>query len=261
MPTAVLAEQWEEAPPESWRQAWRLPELHIFQQASSTNDVIRRAALAGAPAGTTAIADFQTGGRGRLGRPWVAPAGAGLLLSVLCRPDPGGSAEAAGALPIRVGLAVARALRSAANITIALKWPNDILAEGAKLGGILCEAAGDFVVAGIGINVHQQAADFPPEVRSEATSLRLVTGLPCSRARVAGEILQELRRLFQHRHEPLETSELLCFAAADALAGRRVAVDGQLAGVAAGIDRLGGLLVQAPGGSRVIHAGTVRVVP
>lgn len=232
----------------------------MCERVHSTNDVLRRRGLAGAPAGATAIAEHQTGGRGRLGRPWVAPPGQGLLISVLLRPGEAGQAAAAGALPLRVGLAVVRALQEAAGIRTCIKWPNDVLAGGRKLAGILCEAAGDFVVAGIGINVHQLAGDFPPALRARATSLRIETGNPGDRPRLAGTLLRELAPLFAAPHRPLEPAELAEFAALDALAGHPVAVDDVVAGTAAGVDPLGALLISGPAGLRTCHGGTVRRV-
>lgn len=252
---------WEGAPPDHWRRAWRIPELHIFDRISSTNDVIREAGTTGSPAGTTAIADFQAGGRGRLGRPWLAPPGSALLISTLLRPGASGALEAAGALPIRVGLALAEALRTVAGIAVALKWPNDVLVPSGKVAGILCEAAGDFVVVGIGVNVSQEQTDFPPELRAAATSLRLATGQRISRARLAGEILFQLEHLRESPHRPLEAAELVRFAVVDALAGREVSLDGRAAGVAAGIDPLGALRVADGAEVRFVRAGTVRTAP
>jgi len=261
MSTEVVAPHWEGAVAGYWRSAWRIPELYIFQRTRSTNDVISRAGRAGAGAGTTAIADHQSEGRGRLGRTWIAPPGSALLLSVLLRPGSGSQQAAAGALPLRVGMALARALRVSAGITCMLKWPNDVLAGGAKLAGVLCEASADFVVAGVGVNVLQQAADFPPQLDPPATSVRLAGGSHGSRARLAGAILDELRPLFTRPHTPLGAAELDAFAALDALAGCRITIDGELAGTAAGIDPRGALLVSGPDGTRTCHAGTVRRAP
>jgi BirA family biotin operon repressor/biotin-[acetyl-CoA-carboxylase] ligase len=183
-----------------------------------------------------------------------------LLLSVLFRP-PSSPFSEAGTLPVRVGLALARVLCSTAGEIITLKWPNDLLAGKDKLAGILCEAAGDFLVVGIGVNVLQQAADFPPEIRGQATSLRLVTGSIGSRASLAGAILDELRMWFERASGPLTPAELERFAALDALAGSQVVIDGKQPGVARGIDRSGALLLETAGRLRTVHAGTVRKAP
>jgi len=250
--------EWEGAPVDYWRGAWDIPELLVFREVRSTNDIVRARALAGSPAGATAIADHQSAGRGRLGRAWVAPAGQALLLSVLFRPASDGPPEAAGAIPIRVGLALAAALHETTGVRVAIKWPNDVLADGGKLAGILCEAAAGFVVVGIGVNVHQQRPDFPSELGEAATSVRLLTGAGCSRADLAGAIVACLRPWFQAPGRPLDPSELSQFAALDALAGSPITIDHERAGTAAGIDPRGALIVVGPRGRRTHHAGTVR---
>lgn len=249
---------WEGQELQHWCARWHVPELHVFARVASTNDVLRERALAGAPAGTTALADYQTQGRGRLGRTWEAPAGRALLFSVLLRPSPGPHPDAAGVLPLRIGLAIADAVEHLTGCAVALKWPNDVLLDGRKVAGILCESAADFVVAGIGINVGQTEAELPPELQSQATSLRIVTGEPPARPDLAGAILRLLRPLWRAPHRPLDPAELERFHRRDALAGRTVTVDDVPAGVAAGIDPLGALLVRLDGVERRVHAGTVR---
>jgi BirA family transcriptional regulator, biotin operon repressor / biotin---[acetyl-CoA-carboxylase] ligase len=107
------------------------------------------------------VAEEQTAGRGRLGRTWVAPPGAALTFSMLLRPAwvPTGKL---GWLSLLAGVSVATALRSVAGVEAALKWPNDVLAGGSKLAGILAEASGDAVVIGIGLNVSTTPDELPP---------------------------------------------------------------------------------------------------
>ena len=143
---------------------WR---IHHKAETASTN----RDARAGAH-GDVYIADFQTAGRGRLDHKWLSPPGTNLMMSAVL--DVGGlSPEAVSTLPLVVGLAVVRAVRSflsAADArTVALKWPNDVLVGGRKVAGILCERNGDAVIVGIGINVKQRI--FPPEIAARAISL------------------------------------------------------------------------------------------
>jgi BirA family biotin operon repressor/biotin-[acetyl-CoA-carboxylase] ligase len=110
-------------------------------------------ARAGAPAGLVAVADVQTAGRGRLGRTWEAPAGANLLCSVLLRPRLA-DADAVPFLAVaRVSLAARAAVSAVAGVSAGLKWPNDLMVDGAKLAGVLAEVEGDAVVVGIGVNV------------------------------------------------------------------------------------------------------------
>ena len=154
---------------------WGYPRRWLAETAS-TNDVAREWALAGAPAGTFATAARQTRGRGRRERIWDSPANAGLYASFVLRPD--WSAEQAPNLAILAGMAAFQALEKAGVKNLRIKWPNDVLANGRKICGVLVEprlGAGriEFAVVGIGINVGQDSGDFPPELRAAATSCRL----------------------------------------------------------------------------------------
>jgi BirA family biotin operon repressor/biotin-[acetyl-CoA-carboxylase] ligase len=139
--------------------AW-LAGLDLRDRLDSTNGHLLRAAGRGAPAGTVCLAETQTAGRGRIGRSWVSPFGANLYLSLLWRfEDP---AQVAG-LSLAVGVATVRALKRAGVAGIGLKWPNDLLWEDRKLGGILLEATGEAhgslaVVVGLGLNRYLPAA-------------------------------------------------------------------------------------------------------
>ena len=147
-----------------------------FAETASTNDVARDWALAGAPDGALVAAARQTRGRGRRERTWDSPAGTGLYASFVLRPKC--PAEEAPNLAIVAGIAAFRALEKAGVANLRIKWPNDVLASGNKIGGVLVEprlGAGriEFAVVGIGINVGQGAGDFPPDLRLPATSCRL----------------------------------------------------------------------------------------
>jgi BirA family biotin operon repressor/biotin-[acetyl-CoA-carboxylase] ligase len=138
-------------------------DVHRLAEVDSTNTYLRRMARHGASAGLVAVADHQTAGRGRLDRRWESPPGANLLASVLLRPSFGG--EDLHLCSGAVALAAADACWEVAGVEPVLKWPNDLLLEGAKLAGVLAEAefAGSSltaVVVGIGINV---AWPGPPE--------------------------------------------------------------------------------------------------
>lgn len=256
---------WEGRPVASWRDRWRLPILHVFDVVASTNDVARELAEHGAPGGTVIIADAQTAGRGRAGKAWHAPAGSALLLSIVLRPSlDAGSPFMPGTIPLRVGLAVARAIEQVSGIEVAIKWPNDVVVEGrGKLGGILCEASlsssGGYVVAGIGLNVYQEEADFAPEIRPHAVSLRTLGAPNVARAEIAGAVIEEVLHLAGSACGPLEPPVLAELERHDALRGHEITVDGEPAGTAAGIAPDGALLVRCDGGAREVRAGTVRV--
>src|SRR5512147_472545 len=152
--------------------------LHHFEVISSTNDHARELAEEGAGHGEVVIAESQTGGRGRRGRPWVSPPGRNAYFSVILRPDlpPSRAPE----LTLLASVALCDALRQA-NVPAAIKWPNDLLVGDRKIAGILTELASEpervhWAVVGIGVNVNAAAEDFPAELRDVATSVRIERG-------------------------------------------------------------------------------------
>ena len=153
--------------------------IYRLATCGSTNDVAKTLAAEGAEDGTVVVAGEQTGGRGTKGRGWHSAPGLGLYASVILRP---GRSDIA-LIPAMAGVAVAEAVRSAAGIEARLKWPNDIVWRGKKLGGILSESAFrgaevGHVVVGIGLNLRHRRADFPPDILPTATSLRLASKKP-----------------------------------------------------------------------------------
>jgi BirA family biotin operon repressor/biotin-[acetyl-CoA-carboxylase] ligase len=255
--------EWEGRSLEDWRDAWGIPAFHAFARIPSTNDVGRALAEAGAPSLTTILAEEQTAGRGRFGRSWTAPAANALLVSLLLRPSPG--APSAPTAPLRVGIAVAAALERL-GVRSGLKWPNDVVAiDGRKLAGILCEGAVSStdgracVVAGIGINVNQEAGDWTPELRPQATSIRIITGRPFARAVILEAVLDAMRPHAERVGHPLSADEEEQFRRYDRLAGRSVRIDGVPAGVANGITADGALRIATPDAERLVWSGTVRI--
>ncbi|MBI4545220.1 MAG: biotin--[acetyl-CoA-carboxylase] ligase [Gemmatimonadetes bacterium] len=266
-PTTVAAESWEGAHPDEWSRRLGLPRLCLYQRVGSTNDVLRELAEAGAAAGTMVIAEFQSAGRGRGGSAWHAPEGKALLFSVLLRPRQAAGQEfLPGTAPLRIGLAVAQGLEQAAGVSTRIKWPNDVLVEaGGKVAGILCEGAvggpDGYLVAGIGINVAQQPADWPDSLRPRATSLWLATGQRVPRGRVLQEVGRRLLPLLTAAAGPLEPRELEEIARRDALVGRPIAIDGLARGRACGIAEDGTLRIREVQERETrVAAGTVRVL-
>ncbi|MEJ2502094.1 MAG: biotin--[acetyl-CoA-carboxylase] ligase, partial [Gemmatimonadota bacterium] len=144
---------WHGRPLSYWQELWGVPELRAFRRVGSTSDVARAMAEGGAGTGTLVLAAEQTRGRGRRGRRWDAPAGSSLLLSMVLRPAAGGG-EAV--LSLRLGMAAARAIESVSGLRVGLKWPNDLLVAGRKVGGILCEGSVEgaslrYTIAGLGL--------------------------------------------------------------------------------------------------------------
>jgi len=155
--------------------------VHRLDSVSSTNDAARALALDGAAHGTAVIAWEQSRGRGTKGRTWHSPPGLGLYASFILRGPGGGPVPFPHLLPLAGGLAASDAVLAAAGIEVRLKWPNDLVHGGKKLGGILTEgvtgaAGGDFAVIGMGVNVGHGPMDFPAELRASSTSLRLAGG-------------------------------------------------------------------------------------
>lgn len=231
-------------------------------EVDSTNDTARLLAQEGAPEGTLVIADYQRAGRGRLGRPWTAPAGSSLLLSVVFRPPLAPSQ--AQRLTMVCGLAVVEAVEAETRLRAALKWPNDVLIGDAKAGGILVEMSStgervDFAIAGIGLNVNLDPAELPGDLVMAATSLSREMGGKVARLRLLWALLEALEAryvaLLQGGEPQGEWAGRLLTL------GRRVSVSGAgraLEGVAEGVDADGALLVRcADGRLERILAGDV----
>jgi BirA family biotin operon repressor/biotin-[acetyl-CoA-carboxylase] ligase len=142
--------------------------------------------------GATVATNFQTAGRGRLGRSWLAPAGTSILCSVLLRPAT--PTVLWPELSIVAGDAVARALREETGLATTLGYPNDVLVEGRKLAGLLAEASLGRIVLGIGVNVNQAAGELPNDAPKPPTSLRLELGRELGRAPLLATILAALER-------------------------------------------------------------------
>lgn len=167
--------------------AWR--EVRLVDETASTNADLVAAAKQGVAGGLALVAESQTAGRGRLDRSWIAPPRSSVLLSVLLTPT---TAPATWTLlPLLTGVAVVEAVRATAHVDAVLKWPNDVLVDRRKLGGILAERVDDAVVIGLGVNVSTRADELPPD--ANATSLALASG-GTDRDPLVMEILRALRR-------------------------------------------------------------------
>jgi BirA family biotin operon repressor/biotin-[acetyl-CoA-carboxylase] ligase len=170
-------------------------DIQVFEETTSTNDVVEKLAQDGVEEGAVVFAESQSKGRGRLGRQWISPPRSGLWFSVLLRPNM--RPMAVTQMTIAAATALARAIRVQTGLAPEIKWPNDIMLRGKKAAGILTELAAEldrvkYVILGVGVNVNLSAADIPPELRKLATSLKLELGRPVSRAELAVSILREL---------------------------------------------------------------------
>ena len=169
-------------------------DIRVFEETTSTNDVIEKLARDGVKEGVVVFAESQTKGRGRLGRKWMSPARKGLWFSVLLRPAL--RPQAATQVTVAAASALRRAIELQTGLNTEIKWPNDVLFSGRKVAGILTELNAEldqikYLILGIGVDVNLNSGDFPAELRDQATSLKAALGRPVSRSELAVAILRE----------------------------------------------------------------------
>jgi BirA family transcriptional regulator, biotin operon repressor / biotin---[acetyl-CoA-carboxylase] ligase len=227
-----------------------------YPEVGSTNDIAAALADRDASEGLVVLADRQTAGRGRLGRSWASPAGAGIYASVVLRP----SLPVATLLTIAAGVAVAEGIASATGLSPHVKWPNDVHVSGRKLAGILAEGAVGHVVVGIGINV--QSAAYPADVATHATSIEAELSRPVDRGLVLAECLIALASRYRELQDGRGRSVVDAWRGRAAqMLGRRVkweSAEGQQIGLAENIDDDGALIVKVGAGTQKIRSGEVR---
>ncbi len=240
----------------------------FYPAIGSTNDKAKELAAAGAEEGTLVVADAQTAGRGRLSRNWYSPPGLGLYVSFIVRPriEP---ARAYGVL-MAVSVAAAEAAESmGVQGVVGIKWPNDLVAEGRKLAGVLCELGVqggvlDWCVAGIGLNVNHTPGDFPVEIRERAVSLRDLCHRRVDRLPLLLALVERVARNYETFLE--EGTETLTrrWRRRSAILGRTVRVEtaGEVVvGEAVGLEPDGALRVRLESGAEeVLHVGDVNLV-
>ena len=242
---------------------WAGKTVHFARETDSTNLWIKRLAKEGAPEGTLALAEFQSAGRGRLGRSWEVPEGTSVMMSILLRPkfEP----QYAPMLTLVMGMAVAKAVKKL-GFDVSIKWPNDVVVSHKKICGILTEMGVrdgkiDYAVIGVGINVNIK--EFPEEMADKATSLYLESGKEFDRSQIPGLVMEAFEEYYEK------------FAATCDLSGLKEEYESILAnynqpvrvlakepyeGVARGITDGGELLVEKTDGTIVaVSAGEVSV--
>jgi BirA family biotin operon repressor/biotin-[acetyl-CoA-carboxylase] ligase len=238
-------------------------DIDLLPSCDSTNAVLLARAEAGAPSGTVVIAAEQTAGRGRRGRSWCASPGDSLTFSLLWRFAPG---TAPAGLSLAVGVAVARALAKASGKNTALKWPNDILRDGRKLGGILVElipGAPHAAVIGIGINLHLPAG-MPADVRATAAALCAAGETADESALYAallGELLAALELFAASGFAALRPEWLARHAMQDVPVLLSADFGAPRNGICRGVDSDGALLLETDGRIERILSGEVSLRP
>lgn len=249
--------KFEEIRPRTQRLGHRI--LHLAR-VGSTMDVARQQAAAGAAEGLVVVAEEQDAGVGRHGRSWFSPRG-GLLATLILRPA--ADAQRLEALPLAAGVAMGQAIERLVRVRVALKWPNDLVVQGKKVGGVLVEGRlegprPEYLLLGVGVNGDARADAFPPDLRATATSLSQVAGRHVC--------MPALLKLFLDRFEPLyddlqrgrtEGTVNAARARMETL-GRRVRVEtarGTIEGVARDLDATGALLVDRSAGLVRVNSG------
>lgn len=239
--------------------------LYYFTTIDSTNTRAKEMAAQGVPHGTVLIADSQTGGRGRMGRSFHSPAGCGIYLSMILRPDC--PAKDLMHLTCATAVAAADGIQAAAGLRPGIKWTNDLVAGRKKLGGILTELSLDsngnveYAVIGIGINCSQKTGDFPEELRGIATSLQLAAGKAIDRAGVIAQILAALQRMSENLRDPIATLDR--YRADCITVGQEISLvrgDEVRHGKALDVDDNGALVVEfADGTKQAVQSGEVSI--
>ena len=257
--------------------------LSYFASVGSTNDEAAALAVGGAGEGTTVVAELQTAGRGRMGRTWYSPPGAGLYVSVVMRPRspqagpgvrpaPGSPGEAPAPLPslltLMAGVALCDAVRETTGLRAEIKWPNDLVCGRRKLAGILAEAGvslngAGFVVVGIGVNL--RPVEYPREIASRATSIEEELGRRVDRGALLACLLVHLSRCRSALSDGREDDVLnrwrqLSPSCVGSVVEWQDAA-GSWRGTTAGVDHDGALLVRTSDGLARIVSGEIRWNP
>ena len=263
-----LLGSWEGRSAEAWVRRLSVATAEFHARIGSTNDRARALVAEGRRRPAVVVADRQSAGRGRRGRSWVSDTPLGLWFTMVRDGDAGGAAAA----PLLVGLGVARGLESVLpGLRVGIKWPNDLMAGGRKLGGVLCERAGGSVLAGVGLNLNHAPGDLPGGLETPATSALVASGAGVSRGRALAGIVDRLPEAWAHPGSAIPARELAELEARSSLRGRRLSVDGVvrhssgrpgavegLAVTAGNIRPDGALEVRDAGGARLeVIAGSI----
>lgn len=241
--------------------------LRVLESVDSTNAEVLRQAQAGHAPGLVCTAEQQTAGRGRRGREWVSPFGSNLYLSLLWEFSQG--AAALEGLSLAIGVAVARALEACTVSGVQLKWPNDVLHDGAKLGGILLEMTGDAagacqVVVGVGLNVAMPTAAADGIDQAWTDISRISGDAHPGRNALLAALLNELLPLVAGFEQGGFNPWREQWQSLDAYAGRQVVLhtgSSQMGGTAMGVDERGALQLQTTTGVQTVYGGEISLRP
>jgi len=240
--------------------------VYSYRKVGSTNVLGFRLAETKAEEGTLILADEQTKGKGRMGRSWYSPPGLGLWMSLILGPDiPPFKAPG---LSICAGLALAQAILEITGIEAKIRWPNDCLIDGKKVGGILLELSAEldrinFVIVGIGVNVNHSAKDFPKSLAQTATSMKIKLGKDISRLALLTSFLERFERIYLSFKKKGLSPQREMIRSFSSLFGKKVTVKcgkEKIEGMAKNIDENGSLVIKTKKGEKVVTAGEVIVL-
>jgi len=249
---------------------WLARRIDFHSSTDSTHRIAEQLARSGAPDGTAVIADHQTAGRGRQGRSFFSPAGCGIYVSLLLRPRMPADQLHHHVFAAAIAVAECAAAVLPRDLPLQIKWPNDVLIRGRKLAGINLPVLleGERVTAailGVGVNVNTLRAEFPPELREIATSLRAEAGRAVERAAFAERLLEALERWIDRLRGGESATVLEAWRARLTGIGQRVRIDGPgvtkaREGIARGVDAAGALLLETDAGLERVLAGDVNLL-
>jgi BirA family biotin operon repressor/biotin-[acetyl-CoA-carboxylase] ligase len=242
-------------------------EILFYDTVDSTNTVAEMLAEKGKAEGTVIIADSQVKGRGRLGRPWISPPGMNIYMSIILRPEI--ESKDITLITIMTAIVCTIALRKVTGLNVTIKWPNDLIISEKKIGGILTEVKIaykriKYAVTGIGINVNMDSDAFIDEIKDIATSVKIETGAPCSRAEICRKILNEIDHWYELLKE-MERNVLISeWQQLTSTLGREVKITTgkeTFTGFAESINDEGMLIVKLPSGDlRLIRSGDLTIL-
>ncbi|MBI5055698.1 MAG: biotin--[acetyl-CoA-carboxylase] ligase [Nitrospirae bacterium] len=243
-------------------------EVIFLESTTSTNDTaIETGRQRENPEGIVVVADTQTHGKGRMGRTWISPPGVNLYFTVLLKPP--FLPQNASILTLVAAVAVASAIRENTKLPAEIKWPNDIMINGKKAGGILLDMKSgkdkiNLIAVGVGLNVNMSLNEFPDEIRQSATSIKIETGSPVDRVELLAKILEELERCYKIILQGDKRALINEWIRLNCTIGQKVKVQDQyriMTGVAENINENGELVLRlSDGGVETLSAGDVTIL-
>lgn len=243
-------------------------EVIFLESTTSTNDTaIETGRQRENPEGIVVVADTQTHGKGRMGRTWISPPGVNLYFTVLLKPP--FLPQNASILTLVAAVAVASAIRENTKLPAEIKWPNDIMINGKKAGGILLDMKSgkdkiNLIAVGVGLNVNMSLNEFPDEIRQSATSIKIETGSPVDRVELLAKILEELERCYKIILQGDKRALINEWIRLNSTLTKKVTVkspDKIISGLAENINDNGELIIRLPDGkTETVNAGDVTIV-